>query len=59
MQQVKSSRREHTHMVTFKRVTGVMNAVMFCKEHPSYKRDVYDICATNEVGEVREYKCMT
>ena len=40
-------------MVTFKRVTGAMNAVVFCKEHPSYKRDVYDICATNDVGEVR------
>jgi len=48
---VKSSRRDVTPTVTFKRETGAMNAVICCKEHPSYRRDTYDICDTNDVGE--------
>ena len=42
-------------MVTFKRVTGAMNAVVFCKEHTSYRCDIYDICSSNDVGEVRNF----
>ncbi|KAL5536689.1 SNT2 [Sanghuangporus sanghuang] len=51
IQPVKSSRRDVTSMVTFKRETGAMNAVICCKDHSSYRRDTYDICDTNDVGE--------
>ena len=29
-----------------------MNAIVSCKEHDHSKRDIYDICETNEGGEV-------
>ena len=29
-----------------------MNAIVSCKEHDRTKRDIYDICETNEGGEV-------
>ncbi|KAH8110725.1 hypothetical protein DFH11DRAFT_1618256 [Phellopilus nigrolimitatus] len=51
IQPVKSSRRDVTNMVTFKRETGAMNAVICCKEHTSYRRMTYDICEVNDVGE--------
>ncbi|EJC99959.1 uncharacterized protein FOMMEDRAFT_159536 [Fomitiporia mediterranea MF3/22] len=51
IQPVKSSRRDVTNMVTFRRETGAMNAVICCKDHSSYRRDTYDICDTNDVGE--------
>ena len=49
---VKSTRRDVTNIVTFKRETGCMNAIICCKEHSSYRRDLYDLCETNDVGEV-------
>ncbi|KAG6908898.1 hypothetical protein DXG01_002876 [Tephrocybe rancida] len=48
---VKSSRRETTIMTTFKGETGCMNAVISCKDHDHSRRDIYDICETNEGGE--------
>ena len=30
-----------------------MNAIVSCKDHDHSKRDIYDICETNESGEVR------
>ena len=42
-------------MVTFKRVTEAMNAVVFCKHHISYRRDIYVICSSNGVGELRKF----
>lgn len=29
-----------------------MNAIVSCKEHDRSRRDIYDICETNEGGEV-------
>jgi hypothetical protein len=29
-----------------------MNAIVMCKDHDRSKRDIYDICETNEGGEV-------
>jgi hypothetical protein len=51
--QVKSSRRDTTTTTTFKGETGCMNPIISCKDHDRSKRDVYDICETNEGGEVR------
>jgi hypothetical protein len=50
---VKSSRRDTTTTVTFKGETGCMNAIISCKDHDHSKRDIYDLCETNEGGEVR------
>ena len=33
-----------------------MNAIVSCKDHDHSKRDIYDICETNESGEVGFYK---
>lgn len=35
-----------------------MNAIISCREHDHSKRDIYDICETNEGGEVRFYSCV-
>ncbi|TFK39718.1 hypothetical protein BDQ12DRAFT_697826 [Crucibulum laeve] len=51
IQPVKSSRRDTTITTTFKGETGCMNAIVSCKEHDHSKRDIYDICETNEGGE--------
>ncbi|KAF8902398.1 hypothetical protein CPB84DRAFT_1678860 [Gymnopilus junonius] len=51
IQPVKSSRRDSTITVTFKGESGCMNAIVSCKEHDHSKRDIYDICETNEGGE--------
>jgi hypothetical protein len=50
---VKSSRRDTTTTVTFKGETGCMNAIISCRDHDHSKRDIYDLCETNEGGEVR------
>jgi hypothetical protein len=50
--QVKSSRRELTTTTTFKGETGCMNAIVSCKDHDHSRRIIYDICETNEGGEV-------
>ncbi|KAF8997921.1 hypothetical protein BDQ17DRAFT_1362847 [Cyathus striatus] len=51
IQPVKSSRRDTTITTTFKGETGAMNAIVSCKDHDHSKRDIYDICETNEGGE--------
>ncbi|KII85994.1 hypothetical protein PLICRDRAFT_56467 [Plicaturopsis crispa FD-325 SS-3] len=48
---VKNSRRDITTTTTFNGETGIMNAVVRCKDHDRTKRDIYDICETNEGGE--------
>ena len=53
IQQVKSSRREAAAAVEFKGHTGVMVPSVVCKGHVGHKRQLYDICDTNEMGEVR------
>ncbi|KAF8806889.1 hypothetical protein BYT27DRAFT_7190581 [Phlegmacium glaucopus] len=51
IQPVKSSRRDTTITTTFKGESGCMNAIVSCKDHDHSKRDIYDICETNEGGE--------
>ncbi|KAF9038560.1 hypothetical protein BJ165DRAFT_1416696 [Panaeolus papilionaceus] len=51
IQPVKSSRRDTTIITTFKGESGCMNAIVSCKDHDRNKRDIYDICETNEGGE--------
>ncbi|PPQ64354.1 hypothetical protein CVT24_008423 [Panaeolus cyanescens] len=51
IQPVKSSRRDTTITTTFKGESGCMNAIVSCKDHDRNKRDIYDICETNEGGE--------
>ncbi|KAF9466166.1 hypothetical protein BDZ94DRAFT_1252260 [Collybia nuda] len=51
IQPVKSSRRETTITTIFKGESGCMNAIVSCREHDHSKRDIYDICETNEGGE--------
>jgi hypothetical protein len=51
IQPVKSSRRDMTTTTTFKGESGCMNAILSCKDHDHSKRDIYDICETNEGGE--------
>ncbi|KAG6900023.1 hypothetical protein C0993_004080 [Termitomyces sp. T159_Od127] len=48
---VKSSRRDTTIMTTFKGEHGCMSAIVLCKDHDHSKREIYDICETNEGGE--------
>lgn len=50
--QVKLNRRDSTIMVNFKGESGCMVALICCKEHDRSKRDMYDICETDEGGEV-------
>ncbi|EAU90390.2 ZNF1 [Coprinopsis cinerea okayama7 len=51
IQPVKSSRRDTTITTTFKGESGCMSALISCKMHDHNKRDIYDICETNEGGE--------
>ncbi|KAL0574305.1 putative PHD type zinc finger protein with BAH domain-containing protein [Marasmius crinis-equi] len=51
IQPVKSSRRETTTTATFQGESGLMAAVVICKDHDSNKRRIYDICETDEGGE--------
>jgi len=51
IQPVKSSRRDTTTVTSFKGESGCMNPIVCCKEHDRSRRDIYDICETNDVGE--------
>lgn len=51
--QAKNSRREGTPMVDFKGQSGHMVPSIICKGHVNTKRQMYDICDTNDAGEVR------
>ncbi|KAL0060485.1 putative PHD type zinc finger protein with BAH domain-containing protein [Marasmius tenuissimus] len=51
IQPVKSSRRETTTTATFQGESGLMAAVVICKDHDFAKRRIYDICETDEGGE--------
>jgi len=50
--QVKSSRRDATVTVNFRGETGHMSAIVSCKDHDHSRRSIYDMCDTNEGGEV-------
>ncbi|KAM5536579.1 hypothetical protein V8D89_009674 [Ganoderma adspersum] len=51
IQQAKNSRREGTPTVDFKGQSGLMVPSVICKGHVNAKRQVYDICDTNDAGE--------
>ncbi|KAL1941284.1 hypothetical protein VTO73DRAFT_7496 [Trametes versicolor] len=51
IQPVKNSRREIATTVDWKGHTGQMVPSVICKGHIGHKRQLYDICDTNEVGE--------
>ncbi|OCH85881.1 hypothetical protein OBBRIDRAFT_890870 [Obba rivulosa] len=51
MQQVKASRRDTTTMVDFNDDTGCMVPLIICKGHTNHRRELYEICDTNEFGE--------
>ena len=51
--QAKHSRREATPTVEFKGQTGLLVPTVLCKTHTNHKRPIYDICETNDAGEVR------
>jgi len=36
-----------------------MSAIVSCKDHDHSRRSIYDICDTNEGGEVSNYNCIT
>ncbi|THH17442.1 hypothetical protein EW146_g3363 [Bondarzewia mesenterica] len=46
------NRKDATATVTFNASVGSMHAVVRCKDHESGKRSLYDICDTNELGQV-------
>ncbi|KAF9233474.1 hypothetical protein BU15DRAFT_90328 [Melanogaster broomeanus] len=48
--QVRSHRRD-TLATTFKGETGIMVPIVCCLEHDSSKRELYDVCETDETGE--------
>lgn len=50
--QVRQSRRDTTTIVEFNDISGCMTPVVICKGHIGHKRELFDICATNELGEV-------
>ncbi|KAJ4469273.1 hypothetical protein J3R30DRAFT_3687467 [Lentinula aciculospora] len=51
IQPVKGTRRE-THVTTmFRGETGCMNAIISCKEHNLSRRQIYEICETDDGGE--------
>ena len=50
--EVKSSRRDTTITTTFKGETGCMNPIVSCRDHDRSKREIYDICETNDGGQV-------
>lgn len=51
MQPVRQSRRDTTTIVEFNDISGCMTPVVICKGHIGHKRELFDICATNELGE--------
>jgi hypothetical protein len=54
--QVKSSRRDTAILTSFRGETGVMSAVVLCREHDVQQREIYDMCATdNGSGQVCTY----
>jgi hypothetical protein len=50
--QVRNPRREGV-IITFKGETGNMVPIVCCQEHENSKRELYDVCETDETGEVR------
>ena len=50
--QVKHSRREAATTVDWKGMTGQMVPSVICKGHIGHKRQLFDICDTNDLGEV-------
>lgn len=53
LHQAKNHRREAVATVEFKGQTGVMVPSVICKAHVGHKRQLHDICETNEAGSVR------
>lgn len=53
--QVKASRRDTTTMVDFNDDTGCMVPLIICKGHTNHRRELYEICDTNEFGEVSHF----
>ncbi|KAH9930212.1 uncharacterized protein B0H18DRAFT_993754 [Fomitopsis serialis] len=51
MQGVKPSRRDTTTIVDWNEVEGCMVPVIICKGHVGHRRELIDICATNDLGE--------
>ncbi|KAH9832546.1 uncharacterized protein C8Q71DRAFT_258205 [Rhodofomes roseus] len=51
MQGVKPSRRDTTTIVDWNDVEGCMVPVIICKGHVGHKRELIDVCATNDLGE--------
>jgi hypothetical protein len=49
----KAAKREPSASVSFNGILGTMHPVVRCKEHESSRRPLFDICETNEYGEVR------
>ncbi|KAI0923517.1 hypothetical protein AcV5_009037 [Taiwanofungus camphoratus] len=56
LQPVKHSRRDTTTMVDFKDDSGCMVPLIICKGHIGHRRHLYDICETNELGEVWSFQ---
>jgi hypothetical protein len=48
----KAAKRELSASVSFNGVLGTMHPVVRCKEHEGSRRPLFDICETNEYGEV-------
>ncbi|KAH9945765.1 hypothetical protein B0H21DRAFT_860461 [Amylocystis lapponica] len=51
LQPVKASRRDTTTIVDFNDDAGCMVPIVICKGHTGHRREVHDICETNELGE--------
>jgi hypothetical protein len=49
--QVRSHRRD-TVVTTFRGETGSMVPIVSCQEHETSKRELYDVCETDDTGEV-------
>lgn len=50
IQSVRNPRREGV-IITFKGETGNMVPIVCCQEHENNKRELYDVCETDETGE--------
>lgn len=50
---MRNPRREGVN-ITFKGETGNMVPIVCCQEHENSKRELYDVCETDETGEVRD-----
>ncbi|GBE86744.1 hypothetical protein SCP_0906250 [Sparassis crispa] len=51
LQPVKASRRDSTTIVEFKDHSGCMVPLIICKGHIGHRRELHEICETNEFGE--------